>query len=332
MPAASRVRIYSGTARNLRYLARRLRAGDVVGVPTETVYGLAANALDSKACAKIFRAKRRPRHDPLIVHLHTAAQLPDVCEPNDAAKALAAKFWPGPLTLILPKSDRIPDIVTAGGGSVAVRVPAHPLFRRLLRLAQVPLAAPSANPFGYVSPTTAEHVKASLGDRIRHILDGGPCGIGLESTIVDLRTPAKPRVLRPGAISREAIAAVLGRPVRTHPQRGATSRNAAHKPVVAPGLLARHYSPRTRVVLHRRLGAAEHRAEAYLFINGATAPQGPNAFSLDPKGHLPGVARRLFATLRAIDAQGFRKIHVELATGVGLAEAINDRLRRAAAR
>ena len=210
MPRKPAARILKGTPRNLELLARRLRAGDIVGVPTETVYGLAADALNPTACRKIFEAKGRPVSDPLIVHLHSLHDLAKVAVANSAALKLAETFWPGPLTLVLPKLEVVPSIVSAGLPSVAVRVPAHPLFRRLLKLVGRPLAAPSANPFGYISPTTAEHVRSGLGTKIRYILDGGASGIGLESTIVDLRNPAKPRLLRPGAITREQLTETLG--------------------------------------------------------------------------------------------------------------------------
>src|SRR5688572_15427746 len=194
-------KVLTGTPRNLSFLARRLQAGDLVAVPTETVYGLAGNALDPAACAKIFRAKGRPSQDPLIVHIHSVAQLELICEPNASALRLARKFWPGALTLVLPRTAVVPDIVTAGRESVAVRMPRHPLFRRLLKLTDRPLAAPSANPFGYLSPTSAGHVRAGLGAKIRYILDGGPSRIGVESTIVDLRDPNHPSILRPGAVT-----------------------------------------------------------------------------------------------------------------------------------
>ncbi|MDP3071169.1 MAG: L-threonylcarbamoyladenylate synthase [Opitutaceae bacterium] len=325
-------RTYRGTARNLARLAACLRAGDLVAVPTETVYGLAAHALDARACARIFRAKGRPASDPLIVHLHSVRQLGLVCLPNAAAHRLARAFWPGPLTLVLPKTPAVPAIVTSGRDSVAVRVPRHPLFRRLLRLAGVPLAAPSANPFGYISPTTAEHVRQGLGGKIRHILDGGPASIGLESTIVDLRDPSRPAVLRPGAITAEQIARVLGRRVAA-PQPAAAQPGAQ----VAPGLLARHYSPRTPLVLHKKVPAAlRGRApanEAFLLQRQPRgAASAAHVFWLDATGDLPGVARRLFAMLRRLDAQGFVRIHAELAPDRGLGRAINDRLRRAAAR
>jgi len=332
MPPPLPARIYSGTVRNLATLARRLRAGELVAVPTETVYGLAANALDARACRRIFTAKGRPTRDPLIVHLHSAGELNWVAEPNTAALRLAKAFWPGPLTIVLPKKAVVPEVVTAGRPSVAVRVPSHPLFRRLLKLAGVPLAAPSANAFGYVSPTTAEHVRLGLGKKIRHILDGGAARIGLESTIVDLRDAARPRLLRPGAITRAELERVLGTKVAGLP---AASRHRAGGPgELAPGMLARHYSPRTPVVVHQTLprGAARTAGDAWVAVARPAGRVGKNIFWLDPRGDLRGAARRLFALLRELDRGRFKKIHVELACGGGLADAINDRLRRAAAR
>lgn len=324
-------RVYRPTLRNLKYLAQRLRAGELVAVPTETVYGLAANALDERACAEIFRAKGRPRTDPLIVHVHDLAELDGLCVPNAAALKLARKFWPGPLTMILPKRNAVPDVVTAGRPSVAVRMPDHPVLRRLLKLAGVPLAAPSANPFGYVSPTTAGHVREGLGSKIRHILDGGPAGVGVESTIVDLRSPDRPRVLRPGAITKADLERVLSRPVAM--LRRANSTRVTAGPQLAPGLLKRHYSPRTPVVIHSEpLTRFPHTDEAYLCVRrpGGAVPE--NVFWLDPRGNLRGAAQRLFATLHKLDAMEFRRINAELARGEGLADAINDRLRRAAAK
>jgi L-threonylcarbamoyladenylate synthase len=329
MKPRSAARLYRGTPRNLAFLARRLCAGELVAVPTETVYGLAANALDAHACEKIFQAKGRPTQDPLIVHIHSLAQLATLAEINDAARQLAKKFWPGPLTLVLPKQSTVPAIVTAGLPSVAVRMPRHPLMRRLLRLCGHPLAAPSANPFGYVSPTTAGHVRAGLGRKIRFILDGGPTTIGLESTIVDVRDPRRPRLLRPGAISREQIEATLGRKLFSVGHR--PLKNA---PQPAPGLLARHYSPGTPLILHKkisaRLVAKGGAAEAWLFFAQPRGLAGPNIFWLDARGDARRAAHRLFGLLRILDGHGFNKIHVELTPGHGLAEAINDRLRRAA--
>lgn len=332
MSKPSVARIYRGTARNLAALARRLRAGELVAVPTETVYGLAANALDARACQKIFTAKGRPATDPLIVHLLSANDLDQVAIANPAAWRLAKKFWPGPLTLVLPKKPVVPDVVSAGRSSVAVRVPSHPLFRRLLKLAALPLAAPSANAFGYISPTTADHVRHGLGKKIRHILDGGPAHIGLESTIVDLRHPARPRLLRPGAITREQLAQALGCKV-AFPRQSAHRRQATQAQI-APGLLVRHYSPRTPVELHVEFPARRPAAgnEAWVSLAKPAGPREKNVFWFDDDGDLRGIARRLFATLRQLDDGRFSMIHVELAHGEGLADAINDRLRRAAAR
>ena len=323
--------IYRGTPRNLAALARRLRAGELVAVPTETVYGLAADAGNARACRAIYRAKGRPATDPLIVHIHSLAELGELAVPNGAARRLAAAFWPGPLTLVLPKRAAVPDVVTAGRGSVAIRMPKHPLLRRLLKLTGRPLAAPSANPFGYVSPTTAEHVRSGLGRRIGHILDGGPARVGLESTIVDLRDPAAPRLLRPGRITRLQLEKVL-RCKLAGPAGRSAKPGAAQ---IAPGQLARHYSPRTPMVLHRRLTAAAaakgSRADAWIFLRRPSRLRGPNIFWLDSQGRLAGAARRLFSVLRRLDGAGYSRLHAELAPPGGLGEAINDRLKRAAA-
>ena len=335
MPKPSPARVYRGTPRNLAFLAGRLRAGELVGVPTETVYGLAANALDAQACRKIFVAKGRPATDPLIVHVQRWEQLELLAQSNAAALKLARKFWPGPLTIVLPKKALVPDVVTAGKSSVALRMPAHRLFQRLLKRAGVPLAAPSANPFGYISPTTAEHVARSLGNRICYILDGGPSRIGLESTIVDLRNPTRPRLLRPGAITVAQLERVLG--VRVPSSRRAPRGKRSEQAQLAPGMLAKHYSPRTPVVLHEQIEGAMTAREAYVFFRKPLARSragraARNVFWLDEQGDLRGVARRLFGTLRRLDGLGFQRIHVELAPGGGLAHAINDRLRRAAAK
>ena len=193
--------------------AEHLRAGRLVAFPTETVYGLGADATNSRAVAHIFAAKGRPSFNPLIVHVLDADAGNTHAEFTPLARRLADAFWPGPLTLVLPKRPTVPAIVSAGLPSLAVRMPSHPLLRRLLKLAGVPLAAPSANPFGYISPTTAQHVRDGLGKKIRHILDGGPARIGLESTIVDLRDPTRPQLLRPGAITLAALERALGRKV-----------------------------------------------------------------------------------------------------------------------
>ncbi len=331
-------RIFRPTETNLRRLASRLRRGDIVGVPSETVYGLAADALDASACAKIFAAKGRPTTDPLIVHLASAKELSTVAKPNPAALALARACWPGPLTLVLPKQPCVPDLVTAGKATVAVRVPAHPLFRKLIRLAGRPLAAPSANPFGYISPTTAAHVRDGLaGTSLRAVLDGGECPVGVESTIVDLADPSHPRLLRPGGLAVEAIERVLGCAViRPAP---AKLRIQAGVSAPAPGMLAQHYSPRTPLTLHARIDEKAFRkldaSAAVLLLRRPPwiAEPSPRVRWLSEDGGLSEMARTLFAQLRTLDAEGWTHLHAEVpAGGEGLAPAIRDRLTRAAAK
>ncbi|HEU5077781.1 MAG TPA: L-threonylcarbamoyladenylate synthase [Opitutaceae bacterium] len=346
--AANRTRIYQATPANLARLAEILRKGGLVGVPTETVYGLAANALDAAACRGIFRAKGRPSNDPLIVHIESVDRIETLAETNPAVRKVAKAFWPGPLTLVLKKKDTVPSVVTAGRDSVAVRVSSHPTFRKLLALCRLPLAAPSANPFGYISPTTAQHVKDGLGKKIEHILDGGPATIGVESTILDLRDPAHPKILRPGAIEHAALEKVLGVRV-ARPKARAQADEAA----VAPGMLLRHYSPRTPLVLHRQLKREDtliaSANEAFILMkpldaridksttarprSGARRAAQGNIFALSKNGDLTACAKSLFATLRQLDKGNWKRIHAELAPGdSALATAINDRLTRAAAK
>lgn len=333
MTATRSARIYRPTPRNLARLARVLADGGLVAAPTETVYGLAADALNAKACRAIFKAKGRPANDPLIVHVATLAQASEIAELNETALAVAKAFWPGPLTLVLPKKNCVPAIVTSGLESVAVRMPAHPVFLQLIRLSGCPLAAPSANPFGYVSPTTAGHVRDGLGSRIAHILDGGPCLIGVESTILDLRDPRRPTLLRPGAVSREALQKIIGRRVSAS-KRSAPDDQAA----VAPGLLERHYSPRTPMHLVKRLTdriiTNADPGEALLFLQKPKGVTKPNHFWLsDARGGLAMAAHSLFNQLRRLDEGSWSLIHAELAPGkTALAVAINDRLSRAASK
>lgn len=326
MTSRSQARVYRGTPRNLALLARKLQQGELVAVPTETVYGLAGNALDPRACQKIFRAKGRPTTDPLIVHIHHLAQLSELADVTPEALQLARTCWPGPLTMVLRKRAVVPDIVTSALDSVAVRMPAHPLFRRLLKRCGLPLAAPSANPFGYISPTTAAHVHAGLKDRIGYILDGGPADIGLESTIVDVRTSRKIQVLRPGAITAAQLEQILGRPVSMAKKSG-RPRQAQR----APGRLTRHYSPRAKVVLLPRITSITGtEGTAWLFFQKPSRIQ-PHVYWLDARGDQPRAARQLFSRLRELDARGYTTIVTEMAPDGTYAEAINDRLRRAAA-
>ncbi len=289
-----------------------LRAGGLVAFPTETVYGLGADACNGRAVARIFAAKGRPRFNPLIVHLADAQAARALVEWSDAAEALATRFWPGPLTLVLPLLPDSPlsPLVTAGLPSLALRVPAHPLARALLARFGGPVAAPSANPSGRISPTTAAHVAAGLSGRIEAILDGGPCPVGVESTILGLTDT--PRLLRPGGLASEEIAAALGQPL------------APSGPgISAPGQLASHYAPAAPM----RLDATEKLPGERLLGFGAV----PRAdLNLSPAGDLTEAAANLFAMLHRID-DGSTAIAVSPIPETGLGRAINDRLRRAAA-
>jgi L-threonylcarbamoyladenylate synthase len=330
-------RIFQPTPANLRRLAAILKGGGIVGVPSETVYGLAANALNPEACAGIFRAKGRPSTDPLIVHLASARDLDKVAIVNEAALKLACACWPGPLTLVLPKKHCVPDLVTAGKSTVAVRVPAHPLFRRLIRMAGTPLAAPSANPFGYISPTSASHVRDGLKDtELRAILDGGDCRIGVESTILELTRPERPRLLRPGGLPASKIEKILGYNVH-QPRKPPRVRDGVA--AIAPGMLSRHYSPQTPLCLHDSLSEkwiqmlAKNEAVLLLKRPGLRLINDPRVHWLSQRGQLTHIARALFTKLRELDIIGWAKIHVECPIGnESLAPAIRDRLSRAAAK
>lgn len=325
-----------------------LRAGKLVAFPTETVYGLGADATNADAVRGIFAAKERPYSDPLIVHIPTAEALGRVArEVPPAALLLAARFWPGPLTLILPRAEAIPPVVAAGGPTVGVRVPAHPVARALLRAADVPVAAPSANRFMHTSPTSAAHVLADLDGRVDAVLDGGPCGVGVESTVLDL-TSDPPRVLRPGGISLEALRVVL--PTVVGP-REATASTPMETPagtiVRAPGQMDRHYAPRTRLVVFDGSGPAviaAMRAEAegaaaHGLRVGALLPD-EEATALDPfaahierlgsADDLTAIARHLYAALRAADAAHLDLVLAHTFGRAGLGLALEDRLRRAA--
>lgn len=303
--------------------AAALRAGALVGMPTETVYGLAANACDDRAVLRIFEAKGRPHFDPLIVHVADAEQAWTVAEPSPRALRLAAAYWPGPLTLILPRRACIGDSITSGLDFVGVRVPDHPLALALIRAAGVPLAAPSANLFGCISPTTAAHVIEQLGDRIAGVVDGGPCRVGVESTV--LRPDPVPLILRPGGIAQDALQALLGEPVAVADRQ----ERAESLPQAAPGMLASHYAPRIplRLLGDQPWPTAAHVAR--LVMQRAPRPGGPTEI-LSPTGDVAEIAMRLFAAMRRLDASGASEMVAELTEPVGLGVAINDRLRRAA--
>jgi len=315
--------------------AELLQSGEIVALPTETVYGLAANALDERAVRLVFSIKGRPLLDPLIVHGLGVEFLQDLAEFTPMARELAAACWPGPLTLVLPKRAVVSPLVTAGRETVAVRAPAHSAMRAVLTACQLPLAAPSANPFGYISPTCADHVRASFGGRVPWILDGGSCPVGVESTIVDVSNPAgPPQVLRPGPITAEALTRILGRPVesRKAPAPSATAGMAA------PGLFARHYSPRTPLGLlepgAQPAPPSEGRRVAWVRFHRpapeSALPAHTAVFWLSESGDLAQAAQGLYELLRRLDTAGFEKIWCEAAPSTGLGVALNDRLRRAA--
>ena len=311
------------TDNGIAHAAALLRDGLLVAVPTETVYGLAADATNADAVASIFVAKGRPSFNPLICHYPDAEGAAAHVVFSDAARHLAERFWPGPLTLVLPRRPGCPVVPAAAAGlpTLAVRVPAQPAMQEVLRAVGRPLAAPSANRSGGVSATTAAHVLADLNGRIAAVLDGGPCGIGLESTVLGL-ADSHPHLLRPGAISRDAIEAMIGPLVRSHTPGAAPA---------SPGMLESHYAPS----LPLRLNAVTAREDEALLAFGAAEPAGLT-FDLSPSGDLGEAASRLFAGLRWLDLEAGRRgllgIAVMPIPDRALGQAINDRLRRAAAR
>jgi L-threonylcarbamoyladenylate synthase len=301
--------------------ARLLREGGLVAFPTETVYGLGADATNAAAIAKVYAAKGRPSFNPLIAHLAGAEAAMREGVFSAAAKKLAARFWPGPLTLVVPvaATSRICDLARAGLRTIGLRVPAHPAAHALLAEVARPIAAPSANRSGHVSPVSAEHVIADLGQNIDLVLDGGPCTVGIESTIVAC-IDDRARLLRPGGIAREAIEAVLGAPLAVIDGR------AAGGPI-APGMLASHYAPRAAL----RLDAASlEPGEAGLDFGGRFAP-GKHVLDLSAAGNTVEAAANLYSYLRRLDASGAHTIAVAPIPSEGLGEAIRDRLRRGAA-
>jgi L-threonylcarbamoyladenylate synthase len=320
---------------SLQEAAAAIRAGEPVAFPTETVYGLGANALDAEAVARVFAAKERPSFDPLIVHLADAEGIRDLALAADVAdprvRALAAACWPGPLTIVLRKRSLVPGIVTAGLETVGLRVPDHPVALRLIEAAGVPIAAPSANRFGRVSPTRATHVVAQLGGRVRLVLDGGPCRIGVESTVISLADGAA-LLLRPGGTPVEAIEALIG-PLDV-PTGGPDSRS------MAPGRSSGHYAPRTPLMLAAADGGAAALPGERLGLlaaddpgrRAAEASGGPYAAVevLSPSGDEIEAAARLFDALHRLDAAGLDRIVAQAVPETGLGRAITDRLRRGA--
>ena len=306
--------------------AALLRQKELVAIPTETVYGLAADAFSEEAVLKIFAAKNRPAFDPLIVHTHSVAAFKDIAvQVPDVAYQLAEAFMPGPLTLILRRAPQVPLLVTSGNDSVGIRIPRHALTLELLKNLAFPVAAPSANPFGYVSPTSAQHVNQQLGDRIPYILDGGACAVGIESTIINL-VNNEVEILRLGGLAIEEIEQVLGKSIT----RVKTSSSNPQR----QGILITIYAPRKKVIL----GDIKENIKAYnpqeigILSFKEVFPKVPaeHQVALSPAGLVPEAARNLFSGLRYLDAQPVKIILAELIPEEGLGRAVNDRLRRAA--
>nr|WP_322100062.1 L-threonylcarbamoyladenylate synthase [Geminicoccus roseus] len=306
---------------SIREAAEHLCSGRLVAFPTETVYGLGADATDDAAVQSVYRAKGRPAHNPLIVHVADIKAAGRLVDLDERSLLLAKAFWPGPLTLVLParSGNPVSRHATAGLATLAIRVPAHPVAQALLRQAGRPVVAPSANPSGRISPTTARHVAEDLGHAVAMVLDGGVCQVGLESTVIGLAEPGRATLLRPGGLPRQEIEAILG-PL-------AAPGDDPDRPA-SPGMLASHYAPAAPV----RLDASSVAPDEALLAFGPNVPPGARStFNLSPTGNLAEAAANLFAMLRLADRSGAARIAVMPIEGQGLAEAIRDRLRRAAA-
>lgn len=310
--------------KDIKEAIKLLEANEVIGLPTETVYGLAGNAFNTEAVTKIFEVKNRPTFDPLIVHTSSIERISDfVHEIPVKAKLLAEKFMPGPLTLLLPKKENISDLVTSGLETVAVRIPNHPLALELLQNLDFPLAAPSANPFGYISPTSAQHVDNQLGTKIKYILDGGECTVGIESSIIGF-IGDEIIVYRKGGLAIEEIESVVGKvKIQEH-----SSSNPQ-----APGMLKSHYSPKSQLsIISEQLSIINYQLLVGYLGFKDFHPNIPrdNQMILSPKGDFREAAKNLFAFMRTLDARNFDIIYTELLPEIDLGRAINDRIRRAA--
>ena len=323
---------------HLREIVGLLLAGTPVALPTETVYGLAADALNPNAVRSIFEIKGRPANDPLIVHVSDFTEIDRIAFVPRELERLADSFWPGPLTVILRKKEIVPDIVTSGLPSVAIRVPAHPLFLKILKIANRPLAAPSANPFGYVSPTRAEHVVSSFGSLGPVVLDGGPTDHGIESTIISLVDTDNPEILRPGPLLKEDLSKILGKSVGSPPK-------SSESVCEAPGNFTSHYSPGVRLQLHPDRASIQSAIAScktpnktgVLLLKRPCESENWHAETkllwLSEKGDLNKVASRLYDAMRKMDDDPRLEIvHCETPKEEGIGTAINDRLRRAASR
>ena len=303
--------------------ARLLKEGEVVAIPTETVYGLAGNEFEPKDLAKIFAAKERPTFDPLIVHIADIDQLADIAKdiPDEAYK-LAEAYWPGPMTIILPKKDCIPDLCTSGLPSVAVRFPSHPVAQAIIKESGLPLAAPSANLFKHVSPTTAEHVAAQLADRIAGIVDGGACSVGVESSIISLAGET-PTVLRPGAITPEMFSKVIG---------NVTVKESTSKPgqaMQAPGQCDTHYRPQVPLYFGEIPEGYKLPARTVRIAFGKQAGAIPATVNLSESGDMTEATSKLYAYMHDLDKPEYDLILVDPIPNTGVGMALNDRLKRA---
>lgn len=301
-----------------------LSKGNVVAIPTETVYGLAGNALNDEAILKIYSVKNRPKFDPLIAHVHSLNMVKElVTEIPDKALLLADNFWPGPLTILLEKKSSVPDLLTSGLNRVAVRIPNHPLTLSLLKTLDFPLAAPSANPFGYVSPTSALHVEKQLGNKIPYVLDGGQCQVGLESTIVGFED-GEAVVYRLGGAKVEAIESIIG--------KVSLNVNMSSNPA-APGMLKSHYSPGRKMIIgdiEKNLSDLPTANTGIISFTKAFDVPSENLAVLSPAGDIDEAARNIFSALRKMDQSHINIVLSEFLPNEGLGKAINDRLRRAA--
>lgn len=302
--------------------SRILRSGGVVAIPTETVYGLAGNAFDVHALAKIFEAKNRPTFDPLILHIAAVSEVETLAsEFPKEAKILAEKFWPGPLTMVLPKRDSVPDLATSSLPTAAIRFPSHPIAQEVIRLTGVPLAAPSANLFKHVSPTTARHVAEQLAGRIDGIVDGGACKVGVESTIVSFAGEV-PTLLRPGAVTLEMLREAIGE-VKIHESSSAPGK------VQAPGMLDTHYRPKVPLFYGTPPRGAVLPAKVARIAFGNTPSEIPETLNLSKSGDLLEATANLYAQMHELDSAEFSLILVDPIPEIGLGRALNDRLRRA---
>lgn len=312
---------------NIRRAAECLRAGDLVGIPTETVYGLAADAMSEDAIAKVFAAKGRPATNPLIVHVHdsvAAERLIDF-DGHDWLPGMfrvAKGFWPGPLTIVVPRAPLIPDAVTAGLDTVAIRVPSHPVTQAILRECGIPIAAPSANVSNYVSPTAARHVASGLRDRIAMVVDGGECDVGIESTIIRLEE-AGPRLLRPGGVSAEELRRDFGSLLVKRAGKGDSQES-----MPAPGMFPKHYSPRKPLSFAKDLKPIDGQSIGHIAFKPSTR-EANRVWLLSETGDLHEIAKKMFANLREADDSECDVLIIDECEEVGVGVAIMDRLRRA---